>query len=220
MGLLIQALTYVDWHAGAREHPHLQHHRAFAVELGRRMPREGLRFAAQADPGDFELDEFIEGDVSVVSMNWDPVGLWAQFVANRSLNAASNVPHIGSPAHTMKLYHELGYFVAGPRVDKKHSGSKVWQPMNISSARQLNDRTHGANLRIRVSKYLFPQGCLWWRECPNCGKLSSFIGDEWEMDSASLLPPPPPPQSLRRGCRVQDMAGRHEGALQMALGRG
>ena len=63
--------------------------------------------------------------------------------------------------------------------------------MNISSARQLNDRTHGANLRIRVSKYLFPHGCLWWRECPNCGKLSSYIGDEWEMDSASLLPPPP-----------------------------
>ena len=189
--LLIQALTYVDWHARAREHRHLKYHRDFAVELGSRMQREGVRFAAQAGPDDFELDGFILGDVSVVSMNWDPIGLWAQFVANRSLNGASNVPHVGSPAHKMLLYHELGYFVAGPRVDKDHAGSKVWQPMNISSARQLNDRTHGANLRIRVSKYLFPHGCLWWRECPNCGKLSSYIGDKWATNTASLLPPPP-----------------------------
>ena len=191
LGLLIQALTYVDWHAHARTSSNLRHHRAFAVELGRRMQRAGVRFAAQAGPDDFELDAFIEGDTSVVSMNWDPIGLWAQFVANRSLNKASNVPHVGTPAHKMKLYHELGYFVAGPRVNKKHTGSKVWQPMNISSARQLNDQTHGANLRIRVSKYLFAHGCLWWRECPNCGKLSSYIGDKWAMNTASLLPPPP-----------------------------
>ena len=191
LGLLIQSVTYVDWHARAREHGDLQHHRAFAIELGRRMQRQGLRLAAQSDPDDFELDEFIVGNVSAVSMNWDPIGLWAQFVANRSLNGADNVPHVGSPAQKMKLYHELGYFIAGPRVDKDHSGNKVWQPMNIASARQLNDRTHGARLRIRVSKYLFPHGCLWWRECPNCGKLSSYIGDKWEIDSATLLPPPP-----------------------------
>ena len=189
--LLIQALTYVDWHASGRKNPNLKHHLSFAVELGRRMQREGLRLAMDAGPDGFELDDFIQGDVSVVSMNWDPIGLWAQFVANRSLNKAADVPHVGSPAHRMQIYHELGYFVAGPRVDKDHPGSKVWQPMNISSARQLNDRTHRAKLRIRVSKYLFPHGCLWWRECPNCGKLSSYIGDEWTMESASLLPPPP-----------------------------
>ena len=63
--------------------------------------------------------------------------------------------------------------------------------MNESSARQLNDPDHGAEVRIRVAKFLFPHGCLWWRECPNCGKLSSYIGDEWELESASLLPPPP-----------------------------
>ena len=189
--LLIQALTYVDWHARARDDEHLQHHRDFAVELGRRMQREGRRFAATAEPDDLELDEFIVGDVSVVSLNWDPIGLWAQFVANRGLNKAKDVPHVGSPARSLQLYHEFGYFVAGPRVDKDHRGSKVWQPMNIASARQINDENHGANVRIRVSRYLFPHGCLWWRECPNCGKLSSYIGDEWGIDPASLLPPPP-----------------------------
>ena len=189
--LLVQSLSYVDWHMSARTCAHLDHHYDFAAEMGRRMQSQGLRIAEGAGPDDFEDRKFILGDVSVVSMNWDPIGLWAQFVANRSLNQASNVPHVGSPARRMQLYHDLGYFVAGPRVKKDHPGSKVWQPMNISSARQLNDRNHGANVRIRVSKHLFPHGCLWWRECPNCGKLSSYIGDTWEIATKSLLPPPP-----------------------------
>lgn len=191
LGLLIQAMLYVDWHAKARKARDIQHHQDFAIALGRRMQNEGRRIASWGGPNDFELDDFILGDVDFVSLNWDPIGLWAQFVANRALNEAPRVPHVGSPAHRLALYHELGYFVAGPRVDKAHAGSKVWQPMNVSSARQLNDRKHGANLRIRVSRYLFPHGCLWWRECPNCGKLSSYIGDVWEMGSTSLLPPPP-----------------------------
>ena len=169
LGLLIQSLSYVDWHIGARTHADLDHHYDFAVELGRRMQSQGLQFAARAGPDEFEERCFILGDVSVVSMNWDPIGLWAQFVANRFLNRASNVPHVGNPARRMQLYHDLGYFVAGPRVQKDHPGSKVWQPMNISSARQLNDRNHGADVRIRVNQFLFPHGCLWWRECPNWG---------------------------------------------------
>ena len=191
LGLLIQSLSYVDWHMRARTCTDLDHHHTFAVEMGRRMQSRGLQFAKGAGPDDFEELGFILSDVSVVCMNWDPVGLWAQFVANRSLNQAPNAPHVGSPARRMQLYHDLGYFVAGPRVQKDHPGSKVWQPMNISSARQLNDRNHGANIRIRVSKHLFPHGCLWWRECPNCGKLSSYIGDAWEIATKSLLPPPP-----------------------------
>ena len=191
LGLLIQSLFYVDWHHRTRTNAHLQHHYNFATEMGRRMQSQGLRFAAKAAPDDYEEHDFILGNVSVVSMNWDPIGIWAQFIANRSLNRASNVPHVGSPACAMQLYHDLGYYIAGPRVDKRHCGSKVWQPMNISSARQLNDRTHGASVRIRVSTYLFPHGCLWWRECPNCGKLSSYIGDAWKIDTESLLPPPP-----------------------------
>ena len=63
--------------------------------------------------------------------------------------------------------------------------------MNISGARQLNDPDHGAHVRIRVSRFLFPHGCLWWRECPSCGKLSSYLGDTWKINSETLLPPPP-----------------------------
>ena len=63
--------------------------------------------------------------------------------------------------------------------------------MNGSSARKLNDPDHGAGICVRISKYLFPHGSLWWRECPNCGQPSSYIGDDWRMNSDTLLPPPP-----------------------------
>lgn len=63
--------------------------------------------------------------------------------------------------------------------------------MNESSALQLNDDDHGARDRIRISKFLLPHGCLWWRECPDCGKLSSYMGNTWKCDSPTLIPPPP-----------------------------
>ena len=63
--------------------------------------------------------------------------------------------------------------------------------MNLSAARQLNDSDYCADACIRVTKFLFPHGCLLWRECPNCGQLSTYYGDEWKIDSSTLLPPPP-----------------------------
>lgn len=189
--LLIQALFYVAWQAAGRHHEDLEHHHRFAKALAKRMQRDGLRLAAHLGDERLDTDDFIRGDVAFVSMNWDPLGLWPQFVANRQANRNPSVPHVGSPAKRLRIFHDLGHFVGGPRVNKKHTGNKVWQPMNESSARQLNDPDHGAEVRIRVGKFLFPHGCLWWRECPNCGKLSSYIGDEWELESATLLPPPP-----------------------------
>ena len=191
LGLLIQTVMYVDWHARARAGPGLDHHYRFAAALARRMQRHGVRLARELSRADLETREFVLGDVAFVSMNWDPLGLWAQFVANRELNEADDVPLVGLPARRLWMFHDLGHFVAGPRVDKNHEGSKVWQPPNESAARQINDPKHGARVCFRVSKYLFPHGSLWWRECPNCGQLSSFIGDAWQMGSETLLPPPP-----------------------------
>ena len=136
-------------------------------------------------------ERFLLGDVSVVSLNWDPIGLWAQFVANREFNQAANVPHVGAPPRRLQIYNDLGHFSAGTRIDKTGSGSRIWHPMSISSARRLNDSDNGAEVCVRVSKFLFPHGCFWWRECPNCGKVSSFRGDEWAIDSKPLFPPPP-----------------------------
>lgn len=89
------------------------------------------------------------------------------------------------------MFHDLGHFVGGHRIARREKGQRPFYPMNESAAQRLNDADHGATDRIRITKFLFPHGCLWWRECPDCGKLSSHMGDEWEVDSPTLIPPPP-----------------------------
>ena len=190
LGLLLRTVFYVDWHAKARGHRDMQHHYDFAVALTVRMQQEGVRLASVR--GRLLDDEaFVVGPLAIVSMNWDPIGLWVQFLANRDVNQSPSVPHVHSPARRLQVFHDLGHFVPGPRVRKSRDRAVVWQPMNASSARQLNDPDHDAAVRIRVGKYLFPHGCLWWRECPSCGKLSCFNGDSWDLRSETLLPPPP-----------------------------
>ena len=190
--MLLQTMFYIDWQYGREERRReLEHHYEFAVALGRRMQKKGLELAENNIP--FDDRNFYLGDVSFACFNWDPIALWCQFVANRDLNESPSVPHVGYPACKLRIFHDLGHFVAGPRVELKgdRSPETPWHPMNESSALQLNDADHGSSVRIRISKFLLPHGCLWWRECPNCGKLSSYMGDEWEWDSPTLIPPPP-----------------------------
>ena len=60
--------------------------------------------------------------------------------------------------------------------------------------------------RVRLTKFLFPHGCLCWRECPDCGKLSSYHGDDWNLDDPGLFLPPPLQAFDTRVCsdRIKD----------------
>ena len=189
--MLLLTMFYIDWQWGRmKKREQLDHHYNFAKALGRRMQRQGRELDDGAQR--FDSRKFYMGDVSFVSLNYDPIALWCQFVANRDLNKNKCLPCIGSPAAKLKIFHDLGHFVASSRVELKEYDQKTpWHPMNETSAQRLNDPEHNSADRIRISKFLFPHGCLWWRECPNCGKLSSHMGDSWERDSATLIPPPP-----------------------------
>ena len=190
--MLLQAMFYVDWQRGRRAwRDDLEHHYEFAKAIGRRMQRQGINLAHSSVR--FDSRSFYMSDVSFVSLNYDPVAIWCQYVANRDLNESLSVPHVGSPALRLRVFHDLGHFVASSRV-KVTDGRDPrtpWYPMNESAAQRLNDDDHGSHDRIRIMKFLLPHGCLWWRECPNCGKLSSYMGHSWDRDSAALIPPPP-----------------------------
>ena len=189
--MLLQAMLYVDWQCGRLgKRVDLDHHYQFAKTIGERMQRRGqdLVYGARFDSRDFYM-----GDVSFVSLNYDPVALWCQYVANRDLNTSAAAPRVGSSGRKLQLFHDLGHFVSGSRVVMKDDRDPrtPWHPMNESSAQRLNDADHSSRDCIRITKFLFPHGCLWWRECPSCGKLSSYMGQSWERDSAALIPPPP-----------------------------
>ena len=187
--LLILALFYIDWQV-LRHDPEkrntLEQHYRFAEALGRRMQRQGLERVGQP----FDSRDFYMGDVSIASLNYDPIALWFQTVANRTLNRSPDVPHVDVPARRMQIFHDLGYIIPSTRISERNPGT-IWHPMNEAAAQRLNDPDHGAADVIRINKFLYPHGCLNWRECPDCGKLSSYLGNRWDIDSAVLFPPPP-----------------------------
>ena len=187
--MILHAMFYIDYQQYLSTPPDIAgSYFEFAEVLARRM----LKFGIDADSDSIGKRSFYMGDVTFVSLNYDPIGLWTQFVVHHELNNSPSVPHIGTPAMPLKLFHDLGHFMACKKVDDEQGRKEsVWYPMNESAAQRLNDPDHQTGRRVRLVKYLFPHGCLCWRECPNCGKLTSYFGDTWKRYSSSLIPPPP-----------------------------
>ena len=185
--MLLGALFYIDYEECIHsKRGVLDQYFDFAWHLGRRMQRQGIDLARW-----HLLDDpiFYQGDVGFVSLNYDPIALWIQFIANRELNKNAGVPHIGSPAVPLHLFHDFGHLIPARRIGRGTS-TKPWYPMNEAVAQRINESTASGS-RVRLTKFLFPHGCLCWRECPNCGKLSAYHGDEWKLDASGLFPPPP-----------------------------
>ncbi len=167
----------------------------FAKALGCRMQKQGVKLASKS-----KLDQptFYNGDVAFVSLNYDPIALWVQFFANRTLNNDPAVPRVGSGALPLHLFHDFGHLIPARRIEKGED-DWPWYPLNEGAAQRLNEIKNGS-ARIRLTKFLFPHGCLCWRECPDCGKLSAYHGDSWELRAPSLFPPPPLRTFDKRPC--------------------
>jgi hypothetical protein len=191
--LIINTLFFIDWHtalASERLRAELSKHLGFARLLTEHHQQRGLQLAGTREH--FDSREFYLGDIAFASLNYDPVALWAQFIANRDGNR--NPPFIGVPRVPLKIFHDFGIFMAVSTIDPPTNDAdkkeRVWYPLNEASAQRLNDREHESR-RVRINKFLFPHGCLCWRECPSCGKLSVYMGKEWAFLSPALIPPPP-----------------------------
>jgi hypothetical protein len=191
--LILNTLFYIDWQTAlSKKRVELSKHLGFARLLTEHHQQEGLSLAATRQY--FDTREFYLGDIAFASLNYDPVALWAQFIANRDANNSSP-PCIGMPRVPLKIFHDFGIFMAVSTIDDQkmaehEAKARVWYPLNEASAQRLNDRDHESR-RVRINKFLFPHGCLCWRECPSCGKLSAYMGKEWDFRSRALIPPPP-----------------------------
>jgi hypothetical protein len=193
--MILIALFYIDYQVCISK-PDLDKYYDFAKLLGQRMQRQGLDLATQ-----YRLDEpeFYQGDVSFVSLNYDPIALWVQFIAHRELNKSDANPNIGSPAVPLHLFHDFGHLIPARRIGRPPA-DWPWYPLNEAAAQRLNEVGSGSDGKVRLTKFLFPHGCLCWRECPNCGKLSAYHGDQWDLHAHSLFPPPPLRAFETRAC--------------------
>jgi len=159
----------------------------FARALGSRMQRQGLHMATDSKTT-FDEPSFYNGDVGFVSLNYDPIALWVQFCANRDLNIAAM--NSRSPAAPLHLFHNFGHLIPARRIGKPED-DWPWYPLNEGAAQRLNELNIEKQAKVRLTKFLFPHGCLCWRECPDCGKLSAYHGDSWDLHAPGLFPPPP-----------------------------
>lgn len=186
--MLLGAAFYIDYQECIRsKHRELEQYFNFALRLGHRIQSHGIDlYHHNFQPN---APEFYRGDVCFVSLNYDPIALWIQFIANREINKKPSVPHIGSPAIPLQIFHDFGHLVPARRIGQGKA-DWPWYPMNEAVAQRLNEPTV-SDARVRLTKFLLPHGCLCWRECPDCGKLSAFHGDEWKLDDPRLFPPPP-----------------------------
>ncbi|WP_141706252.1 hypothetical protein [Desulfuribacillus alkaliarsenatis] len=135
--------------------------------------------------------EFYLFSYSIISMNWDPILLWLLFNVHKKNNDLKRT-HIGIPPMPLKLFHDMGgHFMGVRQIDGQTP--QVWYPFNETVVQRINDPEHVTGRRVRVGKFYFPHGCSGWRECPNCGKLTMYMGSDWGLNTASLFPPLPLP---------------------------
>lgn len=185
--MLIGLLHFHDYHLTLETgRLMLEKYIGFAEFLARLMQSEGLLLAKAGhslDDRKFYLFSF-----AFISMNWDPLLLWLLFNAHKKVNHHGPISAVDETGAPLKLFHDFSHFMGVRRVDA--AGPKLWYPFNESVVQRMNDKDHYTSRRVRVGKFYFPHGCSGWRECPNCGKLTMYLGDNWEYASVSLFPPP------------------------------
>lgn len=216
---MLNTLFFVDWQTAlSSDRSELEKHLGFARLLTEHHQEVGLTLAAKLQR--LDTRDFYLSDIAFASLNYDPVALWAQFIANRDANL--DPPCIGIPREPLKIYHDFGIFMAVSTIDPKtgedEEKERVWYPLNEASAQRLNDRDHSSR-RVRINKFLFPHGCLCWRECPSCGKLTAYMGKKWEFFSRALIPPPPL-RGFAEQARLADEMEPETGEEQKAWARG
>ena len=107
----------------------------------------------------FDSREFYMGNFAVVSLNYDPLGLWFQYIANRYLNGSRTVPHIGNPCRKLQIYNDLGQFIAAQRIRVHGNAQLPWFPMNETAVQRAErkkrwDRRGHTNQQIPLSAWL------------------------------------------------------------------
>lgn len=186
--MLLILLHSIDYMKALDNEKVFEPYKGFVNVLAEMMLEEGQTYKEQGK--ELNKRDFYLFNYAIISMNWDPILLWLLFMAHKQVNESKNnkfeetndgkfVP--------LKLFHDLGHFMAVRSIGKDSLG--MWYPMNETVVQRLNDPEHDiATRRVRIGKFYFPHGMHGFRECPNCGKLTAYLGDSWDWFSKTLFP--------------------------------
>lgn len=198
--LIIQTIMFIAWKMAIKnKEPELQQYRSFCEHLSREMQKEAKQLELAGHP----LNErsFFLFSHAFISMNWDPVLMWLKHNAHKELNGSWQASNWRRRPAKLQLMDDLIHFQAVRQVDDQ-TNPGVLYPCNEAVVQRINRTTTESARILRVCRYYYPHGCLSWRECPNCGKLMSSIGDDWNPFSETLIPPPPLPSLVSSELRA------------------
>lgn len=164
----------------------------FMESLARLMQKEGGRLADKGH--EFKTPAFYRFSNAIISLNFETVFLWLLFNANREVNHAGY--YLSQTAQKLEQWLDFG--VAG-KSRKISRGDEARRPDEFSYSQSETSVFRGNEYRTpgspigRIGGFFFAHGCCNWRECPACGRMMYYLGDEWGYNSRHVNPPFPVP---------------------------
>ena len=159
----------------------------FIKAFDRLMQEEGIKFAGQSKK--IHSRDFYLFSTSFVSFNFEMVFPWIFMNSHYELN--HHPPFIQD--HPLKLWLDYGV---------EHRGRKLENDMIVptlefteSVASRENENDHIGTPINRAGKFYFAHGSFAWRECPVCGRMTFFHGNnDWgDYKSKKMIPAFPIP---------------------------
>lgn len=165
---------------------------AFNETVAKIMQKEGRQFADKY--GDFTKPAFYNFSNAIITLNFETVFLWLLFNANRKVN--SNGFYLPQTSQKMEQWLFFGVSGKSRKISDKSEARSVdkfsYSQDETSVFRNNECRVSGSPI-WRIGSFFFAHGCCNWRECPSCGRMMYYLGDEWGYNSKHLNPPFPVP---------------------------
>ena len=163
---------------------------AFNETVAKIMQKEGRQFADKY--GDFTKPAFYNFSNAIITLNFETVFLWLLFNANRKVN--SNGFYLPQTSQKMEQWLFFGVSGKSRKISDKSEARSVdkfsYSQDETSVFRNNECRVSGSPI-WRIGSFFFAHGCCNWRECPSCGRMMYYLGDEWGYNSKHLNPPFP-----------------------------
>ena len=161
----------------------------FADTFSKMMQRESSKFEKYPK----EEHSFLLFSTSFISFNFEMIFLWLLYIKNRERN--EELFYLKS-ANRMSQWLDFGCLHKRRPVKAnpdRHQSGVFGTTFDETSAARLNASDVSNAKFARVGKFLFAHGSSAWRECPACGRMMFYQGDEWKLKSKTLNPPFPIP---------------------------
>lgn len=181
--LFISMLFAGSWNniTAGRKSDEFNLYKNFISAFDRLMQNEGMKFYQQKKS--VNSRDFYLFSTSFVSFNFEMVFPWIFMNSYRELN--HRPPYIQD--HPLKLWLDYGVEHRGRKiVDGKITPTLEFTE---SVASRENEDDHIGTPLNRAGKFYFAHGSSAWRECPVCGRMTFYNGNNhWEYKSKSLIP--------------------------------